>query len=145
MIFDLSNEYDRVKYNDYVARLGREGGIVEVKRKKPLRTLSQNSYLHLILSYFASEYGCTTDEAKVEYYKKTANRELYEREVTNKHGQKVVTLRSSTELTTQEMALSITRFLNWSASVAGIMLPSAGDDRFLAYASQCIERNREYL
>lgn len=145
MIFDLDNEYDRAKFDEYISNMRNGGGLVEVKRKKPLRTLSQNSYLHLILSYFASEYGCTTDEAKVEYYKKTANRELYEREVTNKHGKKIVTLRSSTELTTSEMALSITRFLNWSASVAGIMLPSAGDDRFLAYASQCIERNREYL
>ena len=54
-------------------------------------------------------------------------------------------LRSSAELTTAEMSLSIDRFRNWSASVAGIYLPSANEQQMLVYAQQEIERNREFI
>lgn len=145
MIFNLKNEYEIPKFKEYVNRLFRERAVVEVKKKSPNRTLAQNSYLHLLLGYFASEYGCSLDEAKVDFYKRTCNRYLFERKVTNKKGKEITCLRSSADLTTGEMTLSIDRFRNWSASVAGIYLPAANEQQMLIFAQQEIERNNEFI
>ena len=134
-IFNLKNEYDIPKFKAYVNKLFQERAVVEVRKKLPNRTLSQNSYLHLLLGYFGSEYGCSLDEAKIDFYKRTCN----------KKGKEVTYLRSSAELTTGEMTLSIDRFRNWSASVAGIYLPSANEQQMLIFAQQEIERNKEFI
>lgn len=65
MIYDLKNEYQIPKFKEYVNKLFKERAVVEVKKKLPNRTLAQNSYLHLLLGYFGSEYGCSLDEAKL--------------------------------------------------------------------------------
>ena len=65
MIYDLKNEYQIPKFKEYVNKLFKERAVVEVKKKLPNRTLAQNSYLHLLLGYFGSEYGCSLDESKI--------------------------------------------------------------------------------
>lgn len=145
MLFDLKNEYQIPKFKEYVNKLFSERAVVEVKKKLPNRTLAQNSYLHLLLGYFGSEYGCSLDEAKIDFYKRTCNRDLFERKTVNKKGNEVTYLRSSAELTTGEMTLSIDRFRNWSASVAGIYLPAANEHQMLIYAQQEIQRNQEFI
>lgn len=145
MIFDLKNEYQIQKFDEQVRKLKEKRALVELKDKKLNRTLSQNNYLHLILGYFGCEYGCSMDEAKVDFYKRTCNRDLYERKRVNKRGIEVSYLRSSSELSTDEMALSIDRFRNWSASVAGIYLPAANENQMLIYAMQQIEHNKEFI
>ena len=145
MIFNLKNEYDVPKFKDYVIKLFQERAVVEVKMKFPNRTLAQNSYLHLLLGFFGSEYGCSLEEAKIDFYKRTCTRDLCERKTVNKKGKEVTYLRSSAELTTGEMTLSIDRFRNWSASVAGIYLPAANEQQMLIYAQQEIERNNGFM
>ena len=145
MLFNLQNEYDVPKFKAYVNKLFKERAVVEVKRKNPARTLAQNSYLHLLLGYFGTQYGCSLDEVKIDIYKRTCNRDLFERKAVNKVGKEVTYLRSSAELTTAEMSLSIDRFRNWSASQAGIYLPAANEQQMLVYAQQEIERNREFI
>lgn len=145
MLYNLMNEYDIPKFKKYVNQLFEERATVEVTRKNPNRTIAQNSYLHLLLGYFASEYGCSLSEAKVDFYKRTCNEDLFRRKRTNRRGEEVEYLRSSRELTTPEMTLSIDRFRNWSASVAGIYLPAANERQMLVHAQQEIERNREFI
>lgn len=145
MLFNLQNEYELSLFKEYVNKLFRQRAMVEVKKKHPGRTLAQNAYLHLLLGYFASQYGCSLDEAKVDFYKRTCNRDIYERRQTNKQGREVTYLRSSSELTTADMTLSIERFRNWSAAVAGIYLPSADEHQAILFAQQEIERNQEFI
>lgn len=145
MIFNLANPYEHDKYKEYVNRLFVKKTIVEVKEKRNTRSLNQNSYLHTIIAYFACEYGCSKDEAKMDFYKRECNRDLFEIEIENRYGKKVKTLRSSTSLDTKEMTLSIERFRNWSASVAGIYLPSPADNDAIIFAMQTIERNEEFI
>ena len=144
-IFNLKNEYDIPKFKDYVNKLFRERAVVEVKKKLPNRTLAQNSYLHLLLGYFGSEYGCSLDEAKIDFYKRTCNRDLFERKKVNKKGKEITYLRSSAELTTGEMTLSIDRFRNFASSEAGIYLPSSSERDFLIHIQQAIENNKEFI
>ena len=145
MIFNLSNPYEVQSFKENVTRLIKSGGYVELKRKSPKRSLSQNAYLHVALGYFGCEYGLSLEEVKVDIFKRECNRDLFEREGMNKKGQTVKYLRSSADLTSAEMTLAIERFRNYSASVAGIYIPAPNEAQFLAYCEQQIERNREYI
>ena len=145
MIYNLSNPYDVERFKGWVDKMIAERKVVEAKRKDENRTIKQNSYLHLIISYFATQYGCGADEAKIDFYKRRCNRDLFERWRRNRRGDPVPYLRSSADLTKEEMTLSIDRFRNWSSSVAGIYLPSREDGEMLTYAMQEIERNKEFI
>lgn len=154
MIRDLSNPFEREQFMAYVQGRIQKGMEceaehrpypVEIKVKRQGRTLSQNAYLHVLIGFFALEYGCTADEVKVDFYKRKCNKDLYERKKIAKNGQEIVTLRSSSELSTEDMALSITRFRNWASAEAGIYLPSADEYNYISYCQQQIENNKEYL
>lgn len=144
-IFNLQNAYDIPKFKEYINKLFKERAVVEVKKRVINRTIPQNSYLHLLLAYFGTEYGLSMEEVKLDIYKRICNKDLFERISVNKRGRTITYLRSSADLTTDEMALSITRFKNWAASEAGIYLPDAANKDMLIYIQQQIERNKEYL
>ena len=145
MIYNLTNEYEVPKFREQVNKLISDGSTVELKKLHPKRTLQQNSYLHLLLGYFGSEYGLSIEEVKLDIFKRTCNTELFRRSHNNKKGVRVEFLRSTAELTTAEMSTAIERFRNWSASVAGIYLPSANENEFLMHCRKTIEENREYI
>lgn len=145
MLFNPNNEFDRTKAREYFDKLMSGKRPLEIKAKNSPRSLKQNSYLHLLLGYFASEYGCSLDEAKLDFFKRECNKVLFEIKRTNKQGIDVTTMRSSSDLDSKEMTLAIDRFRSWSASVAGIYLPAPNEEQFLIHMMQEIERNKEYL
>lgn len=145
MIFNLANPYELDKYKEYVNLLYAKKTIVEVKEKRATRTMKQNKYLHVLFSYFACEYGCTAEEAKLDFYKKKCNKELFIVKKTNKYGREIETVRSSSMLNTEEMTTSIERFRNWSASVASIYLPSPQEHDYLLHCEQMIEQNKNFI
>lgn len=145
MIYNLDNEYEVPKFREKVDKLIADGSTVELKKVHPKRTIKQNSYLHLILGYFGSEYGLSVDQVKYDFFKRTCNLELFSRPQTNKKGLRVEFLRSTAELTTAEMTIAIERFRNWSASVAGIYLPAPDEHEFIIHCRQIIEENREFI
>lgn len=144
-IFNLKNEYDIPKFKAYVNKLFQERAVVEVRKKLPNRTLSQNRYFYLLLSWFASETGYSVEEVKIDIFKRLCNRDIFEREKTNKKGKIIKTLRSSSELSTGETTLAIERFRNYSSAQAGIYLPSPNENEFLLHIQQEIEKDKEFL
>lgn len=145
MIFNLNNPYEVDKYKEYVNKLFKERAVVEVKKRLPNRSLSQNAYLHLILSWFACETGYSLEEVKLDYFKKTCNRDLFERKRVNKKEYEITYMRSSSELTTGEMTTAIERFRNYSSAQAGIYLPAPNENQFLIHIQQEIQRNQEFI
>lgn len=145
MIFDLRNEFQIPKFKEYVNKLFSEHAVVELKKKLPNRTLAQNRYFYLLLSWFASETGYSIEEVKIDIFKRVCNRDIFEREKTNKKGKIIKTLRSSSELSTGEMTLAIERFRNYSSAQAGIYLPSPNENEFLLHIQQEIEKDKEFL
>lgn len=145
MIFNLANPYEVAKYDSYIDKLRQKQAVVEVKEKKKNRTLRQNAYLHVLISYFACEYGCSSEEAKLIYYKQTCNKDLYSEKIVNKYGREIERTKSSKELNTGEMTTSIERFRNWSAAVAGIYLPSPQEHDYMIHCMQVIEENKEFI
>lgn len=145
MIFNLNNPYEVQGFKEYVNKLFTQKGIVEVKKRLPNRTLKQNSYLHLLLGFFACETGYSLDEVKLDYFKKMCNRDLFERKKINRLGYEITCMRSSSELTTGEMTTAIERFRNYSQAQAGIYLPAPNENQFLIHIEQEIQRNKEFI
>ncbi len=145
MLFNLKNPYERDRFKEYVNGLFVEQACVEVKKKHTKRTLAQNSYLHVLLGYFATEFGYSLEEVKYEYFKKKCNPDIFVRKRTNKRGFEVEYLRSSTDLDTAEMTTAIERFRNYSSAECGLYLPEPHEGEMLFFAQQQIERFKEYL
>ena len=146
MKYDISNPHHRRQIRERLEAILAKGvGIAELRMIKPQRTLKQNSYLHLIINYFASEYGETAEYVKEQYFKLAANRPLFLREKQDKLAGNVQYLRSSRDLDKEEMQIAIERFRNWSSINAGIYIPSADESRLLELADLEVSRNKEYL
>jgi hypothetical protein len=145
MLYDLKNPLQCENFKARVNKLYKEQKVVELTEKKPVRTIQQNRYLHLIIGFFASQYGCTLEYAKQNYFKKLCNKDLFVRETDDKFLGKIEILRSSASLDTREMTIAIERFRNWASAEAGIYLPSPNEEDMLNYAQQEIERYNQYL
>ena len=137
MKYNLAVVAEAEKAFNYLAELVGKEAIAEVKKISPTRSLNQNSYLHLIISAFGVHFGYTLDEAKIIY--KEINKSLYQYD---KKGRTFY--RSSADLTKEEMAESINKFMQKSAE-AGYPLPLATDQGWLREISNAIESSKYYL
>ena len=126
-------------------KLAESGKVIELTEKKPRRSLPQNKYLHVILAYFGTQTGNTLEWVKQQYYKKLVNPDLFIREKEDKYLGRIKVLRSSADLDTAEMSLSIERFRNWAAQETGIYIPSADEAILIQQMEIEIERNKEFL
>lgn len=121
----------------YMQRLAAKGAIVNISKVNPNRTLSQNSYLHLLLADFGGHFGYNLEEAKQVY--KELNPDLY------KYVKKGRTFwRSSAELDKDQMAKSIDRLMQASAK-HGHPLPPATDQGWLREVEREAEQMERYL
>lgn len=144
-LFNLSNPLDKANFLLRIEKLAESGKIVELTEKKLKRSLSANRYLHVILAYFGTQTGNTLEWVKQQYYKKLVNPDLFIREKEDKYLGKIKVLRSSADLDTAEMSLSVDRFRNWAAQEAGIYIPSADEAILIQQMEICIERNNEFI
>lgn len=144
MKYDSKNPLHAAQARARLDKLIREGKVFELTEKKPIRSNDQNRYLHVVLSYFASETGNTLDWVKREYYKKLVNPDIFIREKEDRFMGKVKYLRSSAELDTAEMNLSIDRFRNWASVDAGIYIPSPEERDLVNLMEVEVERNKIY-
>lgn len=144
-LYDTSNPLDKANFMLRAKKLAEGGKIVELTEKKPRRSLPQNKYLHVILAYFGTQTGNTLEWVKQQYYKKLVNPDLFIREKEDKYLGRIKVLRSSADLDTAEMSLSIDRFRNWSAQEAGVYIPAADEAILIQQMEIEIERNREFL
>lgn len=145
MVYDTSNPLDKANFLLRAKKLADKGAIIELTEKKPRRTLSQNSYLHVTIAYFASQYGCTTEWAKQRYFKQLVNPELFVREKDDEFLGRVKYLRSSADLDVSEMSLAIDRWRNWCSMEASIYIPSADEAILIQQMEIEIERNKEFI
>lgn len=144
MIYDLSKPLDKQKFKMRVNHLFAQGKQVELVEKTH-RTLRQNSYLHCILGILALDQGLTIDYVKRYYYKRLVNPDIFIIIKDDKIIGKVEILRSSRELTKEEMSKSIENLRNWASSELGCYLPSADEESLLQQAEIEIQKFRSYL
>ena len=146
MIFDTSIPTIRKKAINRIKHLLDKKAKIEVLEKKNNRTYSQNNYLHLILGYFAIEYGETREYVKQIIFKQWVNEHIFKTEFINyKTGEVREAWRSTTALNTKEMSEATERFRNYSVKNLGLYLPEPKDLVHLEEIENYIEENKMYL
>lgn len=148
MIYDTSKQELRKKAIDRVKFLLDKKAKIEITEKSRNRTYSQNNYLHLILGWFALEYGETLDYVKQEIFKKEVNWNLFKTEFINyQTGEVRDDWKSTAKLTKAELSEAIERFRNYSAKNMNLYLPEPKDLTHLDEIANELEKhsNKIYL
>ena len=144
MLYDLAKPLDVERIQAKLANDIKCARLVAYEQKA-LRTTRQNSYLHLLLGAVALETGNPLDYVKQEYFKVAVNPNLFILEKQDSLLHKTTRiLRSSRDLTTEEMSTAIDRFKKW-ASENGIYLPEPGDADRLREIAWEMDRAKRYL
>lgn len=144
MRYNLSNPYHVQRLTERLEAMKAKGAIVDLTEQRKKRSLPQNNYLHLLLSYFASVRGENVRDIKLNVFKLECNPDIFIRDITY-NGEQLKYIRSTSELDTAEMSLAIDRFINRSFAHYSIPLPSPEDERFVIECEHEIERNKEFL
>ena len=137
MKYNLANKDEKKQAFSYFMTLANKKLFVEVKKINPSRTLSQNSYLHLLITAFSAHFGYTLEEGKQIY--KELNTKVYRYE---KKGR--VFWKSSADLNKEEMAFTIDKLMQKSAE-AGYTLPEAENQEWLMELENEISKAKMYL
>ena len=143
MVYDLSSDFQRKAFQARVDNLMEKNAVVELT-EKAFRSPNQNRYLHLLIGVVAIETGNTLEDAKKWYFKETCNPDLFHVQHRDKMGNCIDHIRSTAELTKEEMSTAIDRFKRWGAE-NGIYLPNPGDESLLRDIEIEMGRNRAYL
>lgn len=116
MKLDLSKTLERKKAKVYFDKLLLQNKKIELKVVQPNRSISQNSYLHVVISLYAINFGYTLNEAKTDL------KRLCEFLVYEKNGTKY--LKETSKMNSKELS----EFINWIrnyASLNGLYIPTA--------------------
>ena len=143
MQYDLTSDFQRKAFLSRVDNLLEKGCLVELTEKS-VRTKGQNNYLHLLLGVVAMETGNTMGYCKEWYFKRLCNKDLVVTTKTDKFAGQVEVIRSSADLTKEEMSMAIDRFQRWGAE-NGIYMPNPGDESLLREIAIEMGRNKAYL
>ena len=143
MVYDLSSDFQRKSFLARMDNLMEKGAVVELT-EKAFRSPNQNRYLHLLIGVVAIETGNTLEDAKKWYFKETCNPDLFHVQHRDKMGNCIDHIRSTTELTKEEMSTAIDRFKRWGAE-NGIYMPNPDDASLLKEIEVEMGRMKSYL
>lgn len=145
MKYDLRSKIDRERFTTRANKLFEDEKYVELKRILPVRSNQQNKYLHVLIAYFAVEYGEQTEYVKQYFFKQICNEEIFKDEYTNPKTKAVrISWKSSADIDSGEMTTAIERFRDYASKEAGIYLPDPNEQEFLQHCEIEIERHKQY-
>jgi hypothetical protein len=137
MKYDLTKETEIKRLKRKLEFLLEKGAKVDLKEVRKTRTVSQNAYLHVVITLYGIEYGYTIEEAKT-YLKRTCDFMTYE-----KNHQRF--LKTTRGMDTKQL----TEFIEWIRNFAGqqgLYIPSSEEyieNRFLI--DQEIESYKQFI
>lgn len=143
MVYDLSSDFQRKSFLARMDNLMEKGAVVELT-EKAFKSPNQNRYLHLLIGVVAIETGNTLEDAKKWYFKETCNPDLFHVQHRDKMGNCIDHIRSTAELTKEEMSTAIERFKRWGAE-NGIYMPNPDDASLLKAIEIEMGRMKSYL
>lgn len=137
MKYDLNNPLDEKSFDVRADYLKSKKKIVELKATRESRSIKQNSYLHVVITLYAIEFGNTLNEAKTDL-KRACPFMTYE-----KNGKKYLVE------TSKQNSKELTDFIDWIRNYAaqnGCNIPTS--EEYLQNRHRIdneIERFKEYL
>lgn len=144
MTYNTSDPYERKRFLARANKLADKGALLDLTERS-VRTVRQNSYLHLLIGIVAMEAGTTLEDAKQNYFKRCANPRIFIRvEQDRLLGIDREYLRSTRDLQKWEMSDAIDGFKRWAAE-QGIYLPDPDETEIIAAATSKMEQFKNYL
>lgn len=141
--YNLADELQRRQFSRRVITLLEKKTVAELG-EKVFRSPNQNRYLHLLIGVVAMETGNSLEDAKRVYFKEICNPDLFHRQHFDKLGNCIDHVRSTAELTKEEMTTAIDRFKRWGAQ-NGIYLPDADEKGLLREIEIEMGRMKDYI
>ena len=143
MLYNYESEFDRERILHRVKKdLEKKTGLFEYTNHSK-RSLKQNNYMHLCCGLFAMENGLSLEYVKLHYFKIHCNPDIF----VSKHNDmlvgEVTEVRSSKDITKEEMTLAMERFSKWGAD-EGVLLPDPTDGKALQKIESDINKMRKY-
>ena len=143
MQYNLATDLDQERFVNRANALLQKGVVVELT-EKTFRSPNQNRYLHLLIGVVAMDTGVGLEYAKREYFKKLVNRDIFVIKKSDRFAGEIEDLRSSADLTIEEMSMAIDRFKRWGYE-NGFYMPSPEDTARLKDIEIEMGRLRMYL
>ena len=143
MQYNLATDLDQERFVNRANALLQKGVVVELT-EKTFRSPNQNRYLHLLIGMVAMETGVGLEYAKREYFKKLVNKDLFVIKKSDRFAGEIEDLRSSADLTIEEMSMAIDRFKRWGYE-NGFYMPSPDDTSLLKAIEIEMGRLKMYL
>jgi hypothetical protein len=143
MQYNLATELDQERFVNRANALLQKGVVVELT-EKTFRSPNQNRYLHLLIGVIAMDTGVGLEYAKREYFKKLVNKDLFVIKKSDRFAGEIEDLRSSADLTIEEMSMAIDRFKRWGAE-NGFYMPNPEDTALLKEIEIEMGRLKMYL
>lgn len=143
MQYNLATELDQERFVNRANALLQKGVVVELT-EKTFRSPNQNRYLHLLIGVVAMDTGVGLEYAKREYFKKLVNRDIFVIKKSDRFAGEIDDLRSSADLTTEEMSVAIDRFKRWGYE-NGFYMPNPEDTSLLKQIEIEMGRLKMYL
>lgn len=145
-LYDSNNELDVHNARERLEWLIKNNKRFEITQKRKTRSMSQNKYLHVVLSYCALEIGETIEDFKQYYFKAEICKVIFEYEHVNKQTGEISTrLRSTTKLSTKEMTDAINMLRNFASMRLGIYIPAPHERHLIDQMEWEVNQKREYL
>jgi hypothetical protein len=145
MKYDLRNKFEVQKIATRLTQLINNEKFVELKVIHPARSNQQNKYLHVVLGYFAAEYGEKMEYVKQEIFKKIVSPDIFKTEYVNKvTGEVREDWKSTADLDSGELTLAIDRFRDYASKEAGLYIPEPHEEDAMRWIETEIERTKQY-
>lgn len=141
--YNLADELQRRQFSKRVVTLLEKKAVAELG-EKVFRSPNQNRYLHLLIGVVAMETGNSLEDAKRCYFKDVCNHDLFHQLKSDRMGNVIDHVRSTAELTKEEMTTAIERFKRWGAQ-NGIYLPDADEKGLLREIEIEMGRMKDYI
>lgn len=118
---NLGKELQALKEGEY---------IIKIAKNRPVRSLGQNAYYHMVWSIYASHTGHYVDELKTEFYNKIGFYEVF----TDKRGKQTKRYKSSKDCDTKEMTSLINQQSQWGREeFPEVIVPRQEDATYLQW------------
>lgn len=143
MIYDANDPRQYLALLEMVNKAKSSGKKIEAHVLKEKRSNQQNKYYHFVLSYYASQIGYTRTDAEREF-KEDVNPEIFVREI-DVNGKTHKVIRSSSDITKEEMTSAINNFISYAQIYAGINIPYENEKQAIFECSGEIEKVKSYV
>lgn len=146
MVYNPQKPNDVLRAVEKLKHLIAKGQPFELKRMTRRKSVNQNSYFHLIVGWFAWEYGEDFEYVKQEIIKKIVCPEVFKTDrVNEKTGEVRDAWKSFASIDKDQTTYVIDKFRDYSSKQAGIYLPEPTDLVALQEIEVQLKNNEKYL